>query len=131
MGTQQLTGAMQADMKAVGPFPAVSLAEAPAAIKEAGLILPVEIGLFTFNGEGTKISSMTWDGELGEAPHTLSSRRLAAAYPREEELTHYDCAHDAALYPTRRTGETSGSNTMDKTPPVGMPVLFGAMGKVL
>ena len=56
-----------ADMEAIGPFPKATLAEAPAPIKEApGLILPVELGVFTFNADGTKIASMTWDGSLGD-----------------------------------------------------------------
>ena len=90
MGTQQTTGPMCADLPACGPFPAVKLDDVPEKVKQGdGLIVPVEIGEFTFDAERKKICKMVWDGSLGD---------------------------------------TSKSNTMHHSPPVGMPVLFAEMG---
>jgi len=67
IGSQQSTGALQADLPAMGPFPAVSLAEAPDAIKKEGLVLPVEVGFVSFNDDATKITALDWgSGELGD-----------------------------------------------------------------
>lgn len=63
--TQQVAGAMQADMEAMGPFPAVSLADAPDMCKdrENGIAFPVEVGTYKLSADGKKIVSGTYEGE--------------------------------------------------------------------
>jgi hypothetical protein len=59
--TQQRLGVMTADLPAIGPFPAVSLAEASDKCKETPCILPWEYGKYYFNAAG-KISKVLYDG---------------------------------------------------------------------
>jgi hypothetical protein len=62
--TQQVAGAMQADMEAMGPFPAVALADAPDVCKdkEKGVAFPVEVGTYTLSADRKKIVSGTYEG---------------------------------------------------------------------
>ena len=68
IGSQQSTGMLVKDMPAVGPFPEVKLSEVPEdslLLTEAGAVLPIEIGYYTFNDAG-KVTKIEYDGELSE-----------------------------------------------------------------
>ena len=58
--SQQRIGVMTADLPAIGPFPAVSLAEASDKCKATPCILPWEYGLYTFNPTG-KLCKVAYD----------------------------------------------------------------------
>jgi hypothetical protein len=68
VGSQQSTGKLVKDIPAIEPFPAVTLAEVPPdslLLTDAGAVLPVEIGYYTFDGAG-KVSKIEYAGELDE-----------------------------------------------------------------
>ena len=65
--TQQQLGPMQADLAAMGPFPAVTLKEASSRAKTSPNVFPIEEGTFTFNVGATKIQSGTYDGKIIDA----------------------------------------------------------------
>ena len=64
--TQQCIGTMQADLPAMGPFPAVNLADAPARCKATSAALPREIGTYTFSEDGMKVASGAYEGKVEE-----------------------------------------------------------------
>lgn len=59
--TQQCCGKMKADMVAMGPFPAVALADAPAEAKSTNCTLPCQVGIYTFSADGTKVRKVPLD----------------------------------------------------------------------
>mmetsp|Transcript_1443 Transcript_1443/g.3371 ORF Transcript_1443/g.3371 Transcript_1443/m.3371 type:complete len:388 (+) Transcript_1443:215-1378(+) len=65
--TQQRLGLMKADLPALEPFPACTLADAPARVKETETILPFESGLYTLDKASCKLVCANWEGEVGEA----------------------------------------------------------------
>ena len=62
--TQQCIGKMQADLPAMGPFPAVALADASEPAKAETASFPQEIGTFFFSADGTKVASGTYSGDI-------------------------------------------------------------------
>ena len=61
VSSQQRFGTLQADLPALGPFPAVPLSEATERCKTVGTIYPFESMTFTFSEDGSKIKSAVWD----------------------------------------------------------------------
>ena len=59
--SQQRFGTLQADLPALGPFPAVALSEATDRCKTTPTIFPFEHMTFTFSADGTKITKVVWD----------------------------------------------------------------------
>lgn len=63
--TQQCVGKMQADMPAMGAFPAVALADAPELAKTTeNAAFPREVGTYFFSADGTKVASGTYVGDI-------------------------------------------------------------------
>ncbi|KAH8093659.1 hypothetical protein JL720_4809 [Aureococcus anophagefferens] len=59
--TQQLSGAMKADLAAFGPWPEVKLADAPAAIRDGfEAVYPKETATIEFTYDGKKIKKAVW-----------------------------------------------------------------------
>ena len=61
VSSQQRFGTLQADLPALGPFPAVPLSEATERCKTIGTIYPFESMTFTFNDDASKIKTVIWD----------------------------------------------------------------------
>ena len=74
--TQQCTGAMEADLPALGPFPAVPLDSVPDIMK-TDIKFPVEVGTYTvrMDGDTLKISNGTYAG---------ATKKIAKSNPTEE-----------------------------------------------
>ena len=62
--TQQQLGPMKGDLPAMGPFPAVLMSDVPDRCLNNPNVFPVEKGIYTFNKEGTKISSGEYEGDI-------------------------------------------------------------------
>lgn len=61
--TQQCCGKMEGDMAAMGPFPAVALADASSMAKTTDCTLPYEVGTYTFSADGSKITGGAYEGK--------------------------------------------------------------------
>lgn len=66
VGTQQCIGVMKADFPAMGPFPAVAMADVPARCKTDALTLPVEVGLYTIKDGKVLSGAYKPNGEYRE-----------------------------------------------------------------
>jgi hypothetical protein len=94
MHTRHRMGTMQADLPEVGPFPGVSLKEAPERIKTQPVALPVEKGIYVIDKATGKLVSCSYQSELGETGDATSEARrgllclyklLGKKVPRQEE----------------------------------------------
>lgn len=63
--TQQCAGMLKASVPAIGPFPAVQYRTTPPMAKLKPLILPTEIGTYTFAEDG-RIQKAAYTGAIGE-----------------------------------------------------------------
>jgi len=85
--TQQRTGGMQADLPAVGPFPEVKFADAPALAKREDLNFPVERGSYTLSADGTKIAGGTYHGVTREVDGSSVTAEMAEAWGKKGDLS--------------------------------------------
>ena len=63
--TQKFLGTVTGDIPAIGPFPAVAFADMPEPCKTTDIILPIEIGQYTFADDG-RLQKALYTGELGD-----------------------------------------------------------------
>jgi len=64
--TQQCMGKMQKDFPAMGPFPAVAMADCDARVLNTDVKLPVEFGRYKFNADGTLCAGSEFFGDIKE-----------------------------------------------------------------
>lgn len=85
--TRQSLGAMQTDLPAVGPFPAVNLKDVPDWIKtKDGLQFPFEIGTYTFT-EDMKIIQGTYEGKINEKNTKKVSKEILTTWNKKGDLS--------------------------------------------
>lgn len=64
VGTQQVIGVMKGDFPAMGPFPAVAMADVPERCKKEALTLPVEVGTYKIKDGKVASGSYKPNGEF-------------------------------------------------------------------
>jgi hypothetical protein len=82
--TQQLIGAMRADLPAMGQFPAVALADAPPLMQQE-LKLPVEVGTYTV--VGGKITRGVYSGTTRTVEGVVVSPEVRAIWNKKGDLS--------------------------------------------